>query len=33
MQDHEMEAVVAAIVGAFIGTMVGFGVVYWIWSF
>jgi integral membrane sensor domain MASE1 len=30
MQDHEMEAVVAAIVGAFIGAIVGFALIIWV---
>lgn len=31
MEDHEMEAIVAAIVGAFIGSVIGFGLVYWLY--
>jgi hypothetical protein len=31
MEDHEMEAIVAAIVGAFIGSVAGFGLVYWLY--
>jgi hypothetical protein len=30
MQDHEMEAIVAAIVGAFIGAIVGFALIIWV---
>lgn len=30
MEEHEMEALVAAIVGAFIGAVVGFGLLLWV---